>query len=544
MKKKYIVYSIWYIGIFLFLSTFYHLPPTIDAQSSGCTSNSLAQGLISTGGSVSGFGNNIPGNTNPVCIKDTASANFLFRTPSYAELKSVYYTQSSSKNPSGPSSSATISSINNNLVDNYTANVTIAGLNYTGTSVIFIDQSLVISGNICSGGACGVGANTDSLIIVVGGDINIASTVTQIDAVLISTGYIYTASSSGSCSVSNVPVNTALTVNGSLVSLNSNTPIRFCRSLNNGNATPAEIINQQPKYLVILRNLFSQSLQIWSEYAGNVADITTPTGNTRLYFDTSPADSNSTVTLTATGTSTCSTGITDPPTSGGGYASCSTLAAFACASGNPKDANACWGQWRCTTSTVAADTNYTATFDSTQNNFCTSNVGYTVLSGPKRVFVTNNTYLPAAIGGLAGADNICQTRANAVSLGGSWKAWLSSSTVSAASRLTHSNKPYRMLNNVNIANDWNSLVTNQVLLTPLNRNENNVAIAASNTWTGTNANGTIAVGTNFCSDWTVTSASPANVVLGLTSNATSWWTRITNVTQACNIARRLYCFEQ
>ena len=66
---------------------------------------------------------------------------------------------------------------------------------------------------------------------------------------------------------------------------------------------------------------------------------------------------------------------------------------------------------------------------------------------PKRVFVTSTTY-KGNLGGLAGADAKCQTRANAASLGGTWKAWLSDSTTSAASRLTQSVSGYILLNNL------------------------------------------------------------------------------------------------
>ena len=52
----------------------------------------------------------------------------------------------------------------------------------------------------------------------------------------------------------------------------------------------------------------------------------------------------------------------------------------------------------------------------------------------KRMFVTS-TFHSGPIGGLAVADSICQTRADAVPLGGTWKAWLSTSTVNAVDRI-------------------------------------------------------------------------------------------------------------
>lgn len=52
----------------------------------------------------------------------------------------------------------------------------------------------------------------------------------------------------------------------------------------------------------------------------------------------------------------------------------------------------------------------------------------------KRVFVTS-TSQSGQLGGLSGADALCQTRANAGGLGSTWKAWLSTSSVNAKDRV-------------------------------------------------------------------------------------------------------------
>ena len=54
-----------------------------------------------------------------------------------------------------------------------------------------------------------------------------------------------------------------------------------------------------------------------------------------------------------------------------------------------------------------------------------------------RVFVTDTGY-EGNLGGLAGADAICQAQGNAVYPGTFWVAWLSTSTVDAVDRLTAS----------------------------------------------------------------------------------------------------------
>ena len=53
--------------------------------------------------------------------------------------------------------------------------------------------------------------------------------------------------------------------------------------------------------------------------------------------------------------------------------------------------------------------------------------------GPKGFFITRATYFPD-FGGIKGGDFRCQTSADAQSLGGKWKAWLSDSATDAAGR--------------------------------------------------------------------------------------------------------------
>jgi len=104
--------------------------------------------------------------------------------------------------------------------------------------------------------------NADTgLVFVVEGNVNIDPGVTQIDAVIISGGKIYTAGAN--CGRSSVETTNALTVNGSLISLGTD-QIIFCRTFIN-NTAATEIINQEPKYLVILRDLLSETSQTWSE---------------------------------------------------------------------------------------------------------------------------------------------------------------------------------------------------------------------------------------------------------------------------------------
>lgn len=179
-----------------------------------------------------------------------------------------------------------------------------------------------------------------------------------------------------------------------------------------------------------------------------------------------------------------------------------------------------------------------------------------VTGSPKRVFVTSTTS-NGDLGGLSGADSTCQHLADAVALGGTYKAWLSTTTISAASRLTHSTTPYVLINGTKIASSWAGL-TSGTLLAPINVNEkggppptvpstcgvNNASIV----WTSTNPNG--AVGTTLgatCAEWT-TSGSSNGAVVGFADRVDGSWTAGCAAQGAgslfCATDAALYCFEQ
>lgn len=198
-------------------------------------------------------------NSNANCVLGSPAPFASFKIPTYDDLKSLYFTQSKVPKPSpNPNPNTTLGAVTDGNIYNYTNGVSTGAYNYTDTAVIFINGSLSINGNI-------TGTTDKGLVLVVGGDVNIASGVTQIDAVLISQGTIYTAGAECSLPPPATPgTDSQLIVNGSLISLESTQPIKFCRKLSSS-TSPAEIITNQPKYLVILRNILSDTYQKWSE---------------------------------------------------------------------------------------------------------------------------------------------------------------------------------------------------------------------------------------------------------------------------------------
>lgn len=156
-----------------------------------------------------------------------------------------------------------------------------------------------------------------------------------------------------------------------------------------------------------------------------------------------------------------------------------------------------------------------------------------------RAFVSNEQY-SGNLGGVAGADANCQRMAEQVGLSGSWKAWLSSSTVSAASHMAQSLMPYKLVDGTQIAASWADL-TDGLLGAALNKDRTGAALSNIEVWTGTSYDGS---GTgSYCSDWTSSSASPPYGTVGINSYTSSAFT--SSYLQFCNRTNvALYCLEQ
>lgn len=177
-----------------------------------------------------------------------------------------------------------------------------------------------------------------------------------------------------------------------------------------------------------------------------------------------------------------------------------------------------------------------------------------------RVFVSSALYR-GDLGGLAGADAKCQALAIAAGLGGTFKAWLSDSTTSARSRLSHGTVPYRLVDGTLIAFDWNDLTTNYVHF-PIDKTEKNgapqwvpVGTLCGNAgqpplaWTGTDRQGDPVPGDMNCGDWTSAAVQHGGVWGRADYYAGPEWTywcreRGGSSPAPCAIAAALYCFEQ
>jgi len=157
------------------------------------------------------------------------------------------------------------------------------------------------------------------------------------------------------------------------------------------------------------------------------------------------------------------------------------------------------------------------------------------------IFISSETYQGYNLGGLYGADQRCRSLAAKAGLlrPETFRAWLSTPTMSAADRLSHSRGRYTLVNGLVIANDWASL-TSGSLLNTITADENSQS-QDTRVWTGTLADGQPAVGSEFCGDWDDDSGLLLFGGAGRSLAADSGWSFFDQ--SECGSQYRLYCFE-
>jgi len=177
---------------------------------------------------------------------------------------------------------------------------------------------------------------------------------------------------------------------------------------------------------------------------------------------------------------------------------------------------------------------------------------------PKIVFITDNAYTGDLLNeakslsecahvttGLDGGDCICQSIADQASVEGIFKAWLSDSQQSPATRFAKFAGPYavpRMPVPIFIGYSYAD-VTDGTLLRPITRTIHARRSGLVFAWTGTQGGGGAAGegnDTQNCDDWTGP-VSGKGVVGQIRPNSTLW---SEFRTQKCTGRAALYCFEQ
>jgi len=169
----------------------------------------------------------------------------------------------------------------------------------------------------------------------------------------------------------------------------------------------------------------------------------------------------------------------------------------------------------------------------------------TPVAGAKRVFVTSTGYsgnLMAAGGGssgLDGGDRLCGLAAAAAGLGGTWRAWLSTSTTDAIDRISDVG-PWFLVDRCTKIFDNKASIAVSGPRVGIDRSEFG-ALVVRNAWTGTKSTGR----KDFfaCKDWTNDQPIAGyEGTVGLPGQSGTFWTESSS--NPCRILNSLYCFEQ
>jgi len=157
----------------------------------------------------------------------------------------------------------------------------------------------------------------------------------------------------------------------------------------------------------------------------------------------------------------------------------------------------------------------------------------------REVFVTLAPTEAAALMGIAGADTLCQDEAQLYGLAQPerFRAWLSDSKSSPATRFETRDARYVLVDGSVIADDWDDLTDGQ-LSHPINRSADG-AEAEHPIWTSTQTSGEALETPAFCGDWSINGEGGAGV--GSSSAVDVWWTDVPFDFFCFDIAH-LYCF--
>ena len=159
------------------------------------------------------------------------------------------------------------------------------------------------------------------------------------------------------------------------------------------------------------------------------------------------------------------------------------------------------------------------------------------------VFITSEPFTQGDIKGLVGADYQCRHRAAKLFLPNAerYRAWISTSMVHAAERIYHARGPYKLINGLQVAANWDALIAGP-LDNPINVSEHSETVNAL-VFTGTASSGFAAPNTTHCGDWTKTNDGGLNFAwFGASTEVNGDWTQ--GIESHCGSHAALYCFEQ
>ncbi len=154
------------------------------------------------------------------------------------------------------------------------------------------------------------------------------------------------------------------------------------------------------------------------------------------------------------------------------------------------------------------------------------------------VFVTSTTF-DGDLGGQAGADADCASLAAAANLpSGTYRAWLSTSSLDAVAKLG-SARGFVRPDGEPFADQVSSIAAG-IILNPLNLDESGVDVGRQSVWTGTTDAGTVNNSAS-CADWTIGTGISFGEQGVSTGGASAWSDDA--VETGCNSPAHIYCFD-
>jgi hypothetical protein len=191
---------------------------------------------------------------------------------------------------------------------------------------------------------------------------------------------------------------------------------------------------------------------------------------------------------------------------------------------------------------MSAENNYAASYISCEKTGAAAFCPIGGAATEKIVFATSQTWT-GNLGGVAGANAKCQAAATTASLAGTFKAWISDDQGhTPAGSFAQASVPYKLVTGAIVANSWTDLVDG-TLQNAISVDENGNG-GGGDVWTGTTTAGNSAGGNQTnCNRW-ASSSGAADAWFGNAGVSSSAWTGTTQTANTCDVARRLYCFEQ
>jgi hypothetical protein len=159
-------------------------------------------------------------------------------------------------------------------------------------------------------------------------------------------------------------------------------------------------------------------------------------------------------------------------------------------------------------------------------------------------FVTVGKWLPA--GGIAGADAVCASEASTAGLAGTFKAVLATASAGSLGRFSQAGNPWFRVDGVALTQTTAQMFDGQLpyLETSLNVTALGAYIIENPLFTDAVWTGPRLVGsTKTCTDWTSSASTDRGATAFITDTQIN--TELSeSYPQACNVARRLFCFQQ